>query len=187
MQRLGRLIKRGQMNKDLSEIIVVVDRSASMKGVIKEAISGYNDFLKKQQECSHGKCLWTLILFNTSYVVQYDGVPVNDVPFLDENTFFPSGMTALYDAVGLAIDRVGERLARAKEEDRPVDVTVVTVEALGPETVLIVSLPDGKEIAARLGRAFSAPIGSRLRLYANLNLMHLFEKESGQVIPVPRR
>ena len=47
--------------------------------------------------------------------------------------------------------------------------------------------PDGKEIAARLERAFSARIGSRLRLYANMNLMHLFEKENGQVIPVPRR
>ena len=67
------------------------------------------------------------------------------------------------------------------------DVEVVTVEALGPETVLIVSLPDGKEIAARLDRAFSAQIGSRLRLFANMNLMHLFENQSGQVIPVPRR
>ena len=73
------------------------------------------------------------------------------------------------------------------ENHVPVDVDVVTVEALGPETVLIVSLPDGKEIAARLERAFSAPIGSRLRLYANMNLMHLFEKESGRVIAVPRR
>jgi ABC-type sugar transport system ATPase subunit len=73
------------------------------------------------------------------------------------------------------------------ENHVPVDVNVVTVEALGPETVLIVNLPDGKEIAARLDRAFSARIGSRLRLYANMNLVHLFEKESGQVIPVPRR
>jgi len=73
------------------------------------------------------------------------------------------------------------------ENHVPVDVDVVTVEALGPETVLIVSLPDGKEIAARLERAFSTQIGSRLRLYANMKLMHLFDKESGQVIPVPRR
>ena len=68
-----------------------------------------------------------------------------------------------------------------------VDVTVVTVEALGPETVLIVSLPDGKEIAARIDKAFFAQIGSSLRLYANMNLMHLFEGENGQVIPVPVR
>jgi multiple sugar transport system ATP-binding protein len=68
-----------------------------------------------------------------------------------------------------------------------VDVTVVTVEALGPETVLIVNLPDGREIAARIDRAFSAQIGSSLRLYANMSLMHLFGKENGQVIPVPVR
>ncbi len=73
------------------------------------------------------------------------------------------------------------------EHHAPLNVDVVTVEALGPETVLIVRLPDGKEIAARLDRAFTAQIGSHLRLYANMQLMHLFEKENGQAIPVPQR
>ena len=74
-----------------------------------------------------------------------------------------------------------------EENHAPLDVEVVTVEALGPETVLIVRLPDGKEIAARLDRAFTTQIGSRLRLYANMYLMHLFDKENGQVIPAPHR
>ncbi len=64
----------------------------------------------------------------------------------------------------------------------PLDVTVVTVEALGPEVVLIASLADGQEIAARLSRGFHAPVGSKLRLHADLETMHLFEPDSGKAI-----
>ncbi len=64
----------------------------------------------------------------------------------------------------------------------PLDATVVTVEALGPEVILIASLNDGQEIAARLGRGFRAPVGEKLQLYADLETMHLFDPESGKAI-----
>ncbi len=64
----------------------------------------------------------------------------------------------------------------------PIDVKVVTVEALGPEVILIASLADGQEVAARLGRGFHAPVGSALRLHADLEMMHIFDADSGAVI-----
>lgn len=64
----------------------------------------------------------------------------------------------------------------------PIDVKVVTVEALGPEVILIASLADGQEIAARLGRGFDAPVGSALRLHADLEMMHIFDADSGAAI-----
>ena len=63
-----------------------------------------------------------------------------------------------------------------------IDTKVVTVEALGPEVVLIARLADGQEVAARLHRGFSAPVGSDLRLYADLEMMHLFDPASGKAI-----
>ncbi len=64
----------------------------------------------------------------------------------------------------------------------PIDVQVVAVEALGPEVVLVAALRDGKEISARLGREFSAPIGSELRLYADLERAHFFDPGSGRAV-----
>ena len=64
----------------------------------------------------------------------------------------------------------------------PIDAKVVTVEALGPDVVLIASLADGQEIAARLGRGFSAPVGSALRLHADMEMMHVFDADSGRAI-----
>ena len=64
----------------------------------------------------------------------------------------------------------------------PLDAEVVAVEALGPEVVLVAALPGGEEVAARLGRTFSAPVGSSVRLYADLERMHFFDSESGRAV-----
>ena len=65
-----------------------------------------------------------------------------------------------------------------------VDTHVVAVEALGPETVLVVRLVGGTEISARLDRSFMAPIGSALRLYADMEMMHLFDPETEKSVLV---
>ena len=64
----------------------------------------------------------------------------------------------------------------------PLDPTVVTVEALGPEVVLIASMADGQEVAARLSRGFNAPVSAALKLYADLEMMHVFDADSGTAI-----
>jgi len=100
----------------------------------------------------------------------------------------PSCFTDAYDAYSsrevifgirpedLYTDHGGGRYAR-------IDTHVVAVEALGPETVMVVRLPGGKEIAARLGRSFRAPVGSALHLYADMEMMHLFDPQTQNTIP----
>jgi multiple sugar transport system ATP-binding protein len=69
----------------------------------------------------------------------------------------------------------------------PLELRVVTVEALGPEVILIASLPDGVEIAGRMGRDFTAPIGSAQRVYLDPGAIHLFDPETTKAIPRPTR
>ena len=66
------------------------------------------------------------------------------------------------------------------------DVTVVALEALGPETVLISRLPGGKEIATRMGRGFQARVGSTQRLHVDMNAMHAFDPDGGRAIAMLR-
>jgi ABC-type sugar transport system ATPase subunit len=65
----------------------------------------------------------------------------------------------------------------------PVDVTVVALEALGPEIILIATLSDGLEIAARMPRDFTARIGVQQRLYVDPHEIHLFDPDSTKAIP----
>jgi ABC-type sugar transport system ATPase subunit len=72
---------------------------------------------------------------------------------------------------------------RPLAEGIAIDLRVVAVEALGPETVLVAAIPGGAEISARLGRAFTAPIGSTQRLYLDPGQIHLFDPQTRLAVP----
>ena len=61
-------------------------------------------------------------------------------------------------------------------------VTVVAVEALGPEVILVGALPGGQEISARLEADFAAPAGSEVKLHADLERLHFFDAETGRAV-----
>jgi hypothetical protein len=112
------------MDKELTEIIVVLDRSSSMGAVVEETVEGFNTFVKDQQESADGTCLLTLTQFNTEYEIVYSGKPIAKVPPL---YFRPAGYTALHDAVGRTINEVGKRLADTPEDKRPGMVVMVII------------------------------------------------------------
>jgi ABC-type sugar transport system ATPase subunit len=79
------------------------------------------------------------------------------------------------------------REERAGPAMQPVDLQVVAVEALGPEVVLIGSLPGASaEIAARMGRDFAARIGSTQRVHLDPRAIHLFDPATTKAIPRPQ-
>ena len=64
----------------------------------------------------------------------------------------------------------------------PIAVTVVAVEALGPEVILVGALPGGQEVSARLESDFSAPAGSEVQLHVDLERLHFFDAETGRAL-----
>jgi multiple sugar transport system ATP-binding protein len=67
-----------------------------------------------------------------------------------------------------------------------VDLSIVAVEALGPETILVAEFPGGAEVSARLDRAFVGQAGSSQRLYVAPEQMQLFDPQTTLSIPRPR-
>ena len=98
-----------------TEIVCVIDKSGSMGSVTRDSINGFNEFLKQQQELP-GEAKFTLILFDTNYNIICNGINIKDAEPLTNKTYVPSGFTALLDAVGKAIDSVGERLSNSLEK-----------------------------------------------------------------------
>jgi multiple sugar transport system ATP-binding protein len=80
------------------------------------------------------------------------------------------------------------RDARSGAAGLAIDLQVVAVEALGPEVILVGSLPgpDAPEIAARRGSDFSARIGSAQRVVIDPHAIHLFDPETQKAIARPR-
>lgn len=111
------------MDKDLTHITVVLDRSGSMATCKEDAEGGLNTFVEKQKEQS-GKCTFTMVEFDDHYDVVYNSVPIQEV---EPYTLAPRGCTALLDAIGKAITTTGERLENLPESRRPSKVVVVII------------------------------------------------------------
>jgi hypothetical protein len=104
------------------EIINIIDKSGSMESRTNDAIGGFNAYLAEQKKDPEVRM--TTVLFDTTEKTLYENLPVADVPPLDHYVYRCGGATALLDAVGSAIDRVGKRLANTPEDARPRKVIV---------------------------------------------------------------
>lgn len=105
-------------------LIFIMDRSTSMTSMREEAINGFNTFLQGQQDLP-GKATFSFVLFDTDVVVVYDKADIKKVPKLDYGTYIPRGMTALYDAIGLTVDRY--------KKDSKAEKTIVAILTDGEE------------------------------------------------------
>jgi hypothetical protein len=118
-----------------TEIAVVLDQSGSMQSIKGDAIGGYNAFLDAQKNLP-GEATFSLVLFNHAVTVPISRVPLSEAKALTELDYHPSGMTALNDAIGMTITRIGAALRDMPEADRP-------------EKVIIAVLTDGAENASQ--------------------------------------
>jgi len=117
------------MNNEKTDLIVIVDESGSMASVKSDTIGGINNFIETHQKLP-GKANLTLVKFNTKSSILYNDIDIQDVKFLNESSYSPSGGTALLDAVGKTIDLVLKKINNSKED--------------APKTILCI-LTDGEE------------------------------------------
>ena len=122
------------MKKNLTELVMILDRSGSMSGLENDTIGGYNGMLKKQRE-TKGEVLVSTVLFDHNIEVLHDRVPLDKVPAITEKDYYVRGSTALLDAVGRAIHHIGTIHKYAREEDRP-EKTIFVITTDGMENLL---------------------------------------------------
>ena len=123
------------MQKNLTEIVFILDRSGSMAGLENDTIGGFNAMLEKQKKEPGEACVST-VLFDHESEVLHDRVPLEKVEALTREQYYVRGSTALLDAVGKAIHHIKNVHKYAREEDRP-------------EKTLFVITTDGMENASR--------------------------------------
>ena len=106
------------MRKGLTEVIFILDRSGSMRGLEADTIGGFNSMIEKQRK-EDGEAYISTVLFDDRTEVLYDRVPVCKVEPMNKNQYYVRGCTALLDALGGAIHHIANVHKYAREEDRP--------------------------------------------------------------------
>ncbi len=124
------------MNNNLTELVFILDRSGSMRGLEEDTIGGFNSLIEKQKN-EAGEALVSTVLFDGRQEVLYDRVPLQKVETMTREQYYVRGNTALLDAIGGAIHHIGNVHKYAREEDRPA------------RTLFIITT-DGMENASRL-------------------------------------
>ena len=123
------------MKKGLTEVVFILDRSGSMSGLEADTIGGYNSMLKKQKQ-EDGEAIISTVLFDDQTEVLHDRISLEKVDHITDKEYYVRGCTALLDAVGGAIDHIGNVQKKLPKEERP-------------EKTLFIITTDGMENASR--------------------------------------
>jgi uncharacterized protein YegL len=101
-----------------------------MSGLESDTIGGFNSMLAKQQ-AEPDECHLTTVLFDHKYEVLHDRIDIKAVSPLTESEYFVLGNTALLDAVGKTIKKIGSVQKNTAEEYRAAKVLfVITTDGL---------------------------------------------------------
>lgn len=106
------------MKNNLTEIVFILDRSGSMRGLEADTIGGYNSLLDKQKK-EKGRAIVSTVLFDDIQEVLHDRMDLDRIKPITEKEYYVRGCTALLDAVGGAIHHIGNLHKYARVEDRP--------------------------------------------------------------------
>ena len=124
------MVKQG-----LTEMVFILDRSGSMEGLESDTIGGYNAMLAKQQK-EPGEAVVTTVLFDDQYELLHDRINLRGVAQITDKEYYVRGTTALLDAVGKTINKIGNAQKHTDEAERA-------------ERVVVVITTDGMENASR--------------------------------------
>ena len=118
------------MKKGLTEMVFILDRSGSMGGLEKDTIGGFNSLIEKQKK-EDGEALVSTVLFDNYQEVLHDRIPIDEIGRMTEEEYYVRGCTALLDAIGGAINHIGNVHKYAREEDVPEKtIFVITTDGL---------------------------------------------------------
>ncbi len=114
------------MKQNLTELVMILDRSGSMHGLEADTIGGFNSMIDRQRS-QEGEALVSTVLFSTDRTVLHDRVPLEKVLPMTAADYRTGGCTALVDAIGCAIHHIGNVHKYARREDVPAHTVFVII------------------------------------------------------------
>ena len=114
------------MNKDLTELVMILDASGSMHSLTADTIGGFNSMIEKQKK-EDGQCLVTTVQFNHGSRTIHDRLPLDRIPVMTDRDYVASGSTALVDAMGSTIEHIADIHRYIRTEDVPAHTIFVII------------------------------------------------------------
>lgn len=155
-----------------THVAIILDKSGSMSRIKEETISSFNEQVKTIKKSAKGSDTYiTLTLFDDSVTIHSFAQPIETLKEITDDDYKPSGYTAMYDAIGMTVERMKKEIDDINDKNT---------------AVLCIIITDGAENASK--KWFAADIASLVKrltetkrwtfsvLGANIDLAGLSEK-----------
>jgi uncharacterized protein YegL len=119
------------MKKNKVNITLLLDRSGSMAKIQNESIDMVKNYIKEQKKIKDKEIYLSIYHFDDKFEKHVENLNIQEYNE-DKYVLIPRGWTALYDAIGITINSIGEKLSLLAEEERP-------------EKNFVIVLTDGEE------------------------------------------
>ena len=123
------------MKKQKTLYHIVLDRSGSMSDCIQQTIDGFNEQITSikmlEEKFPEEEVTIGLTLFNSNVEVFYSGINPKSASLLNTSNYYPSGSTALLDAIGFTTKKLENDQFESNKKI--------------PTTVVVVIITDGHE------------------------------------------
>ena len=106
------------MKNNITEMVFILDRSGSMRGLESDTIGGFNSMIEKQKP-EPGEAFVSTVLFDNVTEVLHDRVKISEVKPMTSAEYYTRGTTALLDALGGSIHHIWNIHKYARPEDVP--------------------------------------------------------------------
>ena len=123
------------MDKQITELVFILDRSGSMAGLESDTIGGFNSMVEKQKKVE-GEVMVSTVLFDHNFKVLHNRLPLDTIQPLTNADYYARGTTALLDAIGRSIQKIQHKHDKLPKADKP-------------SKVMFVIITDGMENASR--------------------------------------
>lgn len=110
-------------DSNYTHLALILDRSGSMSSIARDMNGGIKTLLG-EQAAQPGRIVVDVTLFDDKVERPYVGVSPADI---EDHLIVPRGGTALLDAVGVTVTKLGEYFATLDESERPGNVVVIVV------------------------------------------------------------
>lgn len=118
------------MKKNLTELVMILDRSGSMGGLEADTIGGFNSMIERHRKDGDDAFV-TTVLFDNLIETVHDRERLSEIRPMTEDDYFVRGCTALLDAVGDTVKHISDIHRYARPEDVPArTLFVITTDGL---------------------------------------------------------
>lgn len=127
------------LNPTETHYLLILDESGSMSSVRESTFNGLNEQIQTIQnlvkEYPDQKYFINIVKFSNNVSTLIENVEASKANLLNTNDYSPNGMTALYDAIGISVNNLKNRIQSRLDS--------------GDASALVVILTDGEENVSR--------------------------------------